>query len=432
MVRYSKAFPTTTMDDAGSAFNQFSSSRMRSVEASAIVTPLATGTPQVKGWCPGALRPMLSGDGLVLRVRPHGGRLSQAQAAGIAELAVQHGNGLLDLTSRANLQIRGVQPSSQPALVEGLQALGLLDDSPEIEARRNILVSPFAQDGDGTTTLDAELAHALAMPDAPPLPEKFGFSVDCGKHPVLRDSSADIRIERAPGGFLVSAYGFATGALVASADAVPAALDLARWYLAATAGHNPRGRMTRIAPYATLPARFQTTALPTPSTSTPQVGPTANGWLVGIELGQLSATTLATLSNMGDLRITPWRLLLIEGAHQTPEVCGLITHADDPRLRVVACIGAPGCLQGHTATRHLARAMAPLVPVGRLLHVSGCAKGCAHPKDSLTLVGTPTGMNLVRYGKASSAPDLQALAPETIAAYLTQQFKSVTPHASPI
>jgi precorrin-3B synthase len=36
--------------------------------------------PLVKGWCPGALRPMLSGDGLVVRVRAYGGGLTQDQA----------------------------------------------------------------------------------------------------------------------------------------------------------------------------------------------------------------------------------------------------------------------------------------------------------------------------------------------------------------
>ena len=41
----------------------------------------------VKGWCPGALRPMLSGDGLVVRVRPFGGRIDTAQIAGLAQLA---------------------------------------------------------------------------------------------------------------------------------------------------------------------------------------------------------------------------------------------------------------------------------------------------------------------------------------------------------
>ena len=56
----------------------------------------------VKGWCPGALRPMLSGDGLVVRVRPRGGRLAAEQVAGIAALSARHGNGLIDLSSRAN------------------------------------------------------------------------------------------------------------------------------------------------------------------------------------------------------------------------------------------------------------------------------------------------------------------------------------------
>lgn len=405
---------------------------MQRVEASTIAIPSAIGMPQVKGWCPGALRSMLSGDGLVLRIRPYGGRLSQAQAAGLAELASRYGNGLLDLTSRANLQIRGVQTSSESALVKGLRALGLLDDNPDIEARRNILVSPFAQEGDGTQALAAQLAQALAMPNAPALPEKFGFAVDCGEHPVLRSSSADIRIERAPGGFLVSADGFTTGAVTTHLDAIDAALELAHWFLAATANHNPRGRMARLATQHTLPTRFQAVALPAAAAAKPQVGPTAHGWLVGIEFGQLSASTLAVLSSLGDLRMTPWRLLLIEGTQGRPDVEGLITHAGDPRLRVVACIGAPACLQAHMATRHLARAIAPLVPLGSTLHISGCAKGCAHPQDTLTLVGTLTGLNLVLHGQASSTPDVPALAPESIAAYLAQLFKNCPPHAPPV
>ena len=92
--------------------------------------------PIIQGWCPGALRPMASGDGLVVRVRPHGGRLSQAQARGIADLARRHGNGLIDLSNRANLQLRGVTEASYPALIAGLRQLGLIDDSAEAEARR--------------------------------------------------------------------------------------------------------------------------------------------------------------------------------------------------------------------------------------------------------------------------------------------------------
>jgi len=84
-----------------------------------------TRAPQIKGWCPGALRPMVSGDGLVVRVRPFGGRLSPEQARGIAALAQSHGNGLIDLSSRANVQLRGVRQDTHAPLIDGLRDLGL-------------------------------------------------------------------------------------------------------------------------------------------------------------------------------------------------------------------------------------------------------------------------------------------------------------------
>src|SRR5215510_7392622 len=116
----------------------------------------------IKGWCPSALRPMLSGDGLVVRLRPRGGRLSSAQAAGIAELSARHGNGLLDLTGRANLQIRGVSEESHGHLIDGLDRLGLVDANPQSETQRNILVVPYWHEGDDVWSLAAELEQALA------------------------------------------------------------------------------------------------------------------------------------------------------------------------------------------------------------------------------------------------------------------------------
>ena len=116
----------------------------------------------IKGWCPGALRPMQSGDGLVVRIRPRVGRLDAIQAVGIAELAARYGNGLIDLTSRGNLQIRGVSDAGYPALIDGLAELGLLDADSETEAQRNILVTPFWTAGDDTRPLAAELERFLA------------------------------------------------------------------------------------------------------------------------------------------------------------------------------------------------------------------------------------------------------------------------------
>ncbi|XSC42904.1 hypothetical protein ACF1BQ_032725 [Bradyrhizobium sp. RDT10] len=115
----------------------------------------------IKGWCPGALRPMRSGDGLVVRIRPHGGRVDAKQATGIAALAERYGNGLIDLTSRANLQIRGVSDDGHRPLIEELSRLHPIDKDPESEARRNILVTPFWSSSDDTCSLAAELERGL-------------------------------------------------------------------------------------------------------------------------------------------------------------------------------------------------------------------------------------------------------------------------------
>ncbi|MCX7276659.1 MAG: precorrin-3B synthase [Burkholderiales bacterium] len=378
-------------------------------------------TPHIKGWCPGALRPMLSGDGLVVRVRPQAGRLTQAQAIGIAALSNSHGNGLLDLTSRANLQLRGVAPASHPALIQGLRDLGLVDGSPKAEARRNIVVTPFWTPGDGTLQIANALAQALAALDAPALPGKFGFAVDTGPLAVLESTSADIRIERSARGYTVSADGYANVAEVAADEAVSAAIELARWFLTQGGGRPGRSRMAALAPQA-LPARFQTVAARPAAPLPAQPGAVPPGWLVGAEFGQLTAATLDALARLGPLRMTPWHMLLVEGATQAPDLAGLITHPGDPLLRVVACTGAPGCLQALAATRPLARALAPHVPAGHLLHVSGCSKGCAHPRAALTLVATPAGFDLIRNGAASASPDVQALPTESIASYLLPTF----------
>ncbi|MBV8698862.1 MAG: precorrin-3B synthase, partial [Bradyrhizobium sp.] len=111
----------------------------------------------VKGWCPGAWRPMQSGDGLIVRIRPHGGRLSSAQALGLAELSERFGNGLIDLTSRANLQLRGIGDGGHAPLLQGLAELDLLDADAAAESRRNMIVAPFWSEHDETRSIAMEL-----------------------------------------------------------------------------------------------------------------------------------------------------------------------------------------------------------------------------------------------------------------------------------
>ena len=64
-----------------------------------------------RGWCPGALRPMRTGDGLLVRLRITGGILAAALAREIAACARSYGNGAIDLSNRGNLQLRGVTES---------------------------------------------------------------------------------------------------------------------------------------------------------------------------------------------------------------------------------------------------------------------------------------------------------------------------------
>ncbi|MGY3466327.1 hypothetical protein ACVW0I_003198 [Bradyrhizobium sp. LM6.11] len=247
----------------------------------------------VKGWCPGALRPMQSGDGLVVRVRPFGGRLDAAQISGLARLAERHGNGLIDVTSRANLQIRGVSDTSHRLLLDGLSELALLDPDSDTESRRNILVTPFWRAGDTTQSLAAELEEALADSKLE-LPTKFGFAIDDGTSRVLAGDSADVRIERdRSGGLLVRADGDKLGRSVARGEAVTTALALANWFAISGGARGGRGRMAaHLAAGAILPAALLGAAEPAPIMAAARPGLYSQGAMVGVAFGQMAHATL--------------------------------------------------------------------------------------------------------------------------------------------
>src|SRR5215211_4260541 len=113
--------------------------------------------PVRRGWCPGVLNPMPTGDGLLVRLHPSGGALTAAQARAVAAAARACGNGFLDVTGRGNLQIRGVREERHTALVERLGAVGLVEPIGAGPIRLT-LVSPLA----GLDPTDLIDARALA------------------------------------------------------------------------------------------------------------------------------------------------------------------------------------------------------------------------------------------------------------------------------
>ncbi|MBT8154344.1 precorrin-3B synthase [Epibacterium ulvae] len=389
-------------------------------------TPQTPPNPKVYGWCPGALRPMQSGDGLVVRIRTPLGRLSQEQATRVAELSQEFGNGLLDLSARANLQLRGVSRDNHAALIAALQEIGLVDDTAKSEALRNIVVTPFWQTDDLNTQLARALAHQLAQTVDLALPGKFGFAIDTAQAPVLQSTAADIRIEVGTDGhLLLCADGSDLGKPVTEATAAQEAITLARWFLDQGGAPDGRGRMQRLLARRAIPSVFTAprracAQQPTPGT----VETCPKGHLVALEFGQIAADQLRELADLGAIRLTPWRMLLLEGNAAIPDLPGLILDATDPRLQVVACTGAPGCLQAHAQTRALARQLAPRIPQGKTLHISGCAKGCAHPKPAdLTLTArSPTTFDLIRNATAADHPDLSELDVDDLPNLLTSEF----------
>lgn len=369
--------------------------------------------PEVKGYCPGALRPMMSGDGLVVRIRPFNGRLTAAQTQGIAALSAQFGNGIIDLSNRANVQLRGVTADTHAPLIDGLRGFDLIDESQAVESRRNVIVTPFWSDRDDTQVLAQRLTAALSQPDAPALPHKFGFAVDTGPTPVLQTAPADVRLERDANGILLLVAGdMATGKPVPADESIEEAIALANWFMAHRAAHT---RMANLLNDMPAPAGF--TTLRQTQTYRPSPGPTDQGLLAGIAFGQFTAGALSTL---GNIRLTPWRMILMEGVQNPPKLDGLITDPADPLLRVTACSGAPACSQALAETRLIARSTAPYLKPGQHLHVSGCAKGCAHPgAAALTLTATAQGFDLVKGGRAGDTPSATALSSDDIIKALT-------------
>src|SRR5580698_5966165 len=142
---------------------------------------------------------MQSGDGLIVRIRPRSATFSAEELTLLAGAAARFGNGHIDLTRRANLQIRGVKEALLPQLHGAIARLGLLDDDADAEAVRNVMINPLAGIDLGEV-LDVrntgrELARLLACePSTWALPGKFGFVIDGGGALTLAGQGADVRL----------------------------------------------------------------------------------------------------------------------------------------------------------------------------------------------------------------------------------------------
>ena len=370
--------------------------------------------PAVKGWCPGAYRPMMSGDGLIVRVRPRLARLTRMQMIRVCDLSAENGNGVLQVTNRANVQIRGIREADHPYILDALADVDLLDVDPVLEARRNVVPTPLWTPGDLTCRLTSRLLDRLS--DLPVLPDKFGYAIDAGPQPRLHGVSADIRFESGPAGEpVLRADGADFGRVVTEDSAIDALVELAEWFAGSAARCGAR-RMSQLIAKEPPPAAWRNVA-GSFAIEPPPPGDTPIGPLVGLPFGQADARSLsAALGETGAtaVRITPWRLVLLEGGG-TPTGDGFILDPRSPLLKVDACPGAPFCPGASVETRSIARELAPHAT--GTLHISGCSKGCARNRAAqATFVGRDGRFDLVEDGCAWDEPVRRDLLPTDLAA----------------
>ena len=352
------------------------------------------------------------------RLRIPNGILAPWQLAGLADLADRYAGGYSHVTTRANLQMREIEPKNAVAMVEAIQELGLCSRGAGADNIRNVTGSPTAGI-DRQELLDTRHYarewhfHILNERALYGLPRKFNVAFDGGGTvPVLEDTN-DIGFQAVtlndgfgiePGiwfrlmlGGITGHHDFAraTGVVVKPDEATAVADAVVRVFI----DHGDRtnrnrarlkyvidnlgmdnvlglaeeklGRkFLRVPPEAIAPRLAFDRAAHIGVHPQKQDG---LHWIgVVLPVGRLSAAQMRGLADIaracgdGDIRLTVWQNLLLSGvpagkvdeAVGAIEALGLGTTASSIRAGLVACTGNVGCRFAASDTKRHAEEIA--------------------------------------------------------------------------
>lgn len=351
--------------------------------------------------CPGLLRPHRAEDGLLARLRIPGGHTTSDVLLALVELAqefaIRPGPGSVQLTSRGNLQLRGLDERRLPKLTDQVYALGLLPSIAH-DRVRNIVASPLTgltPERPDLRPLVHDLDRALCADQLlAELPGRFLFALDDGRGDVT-SLSFDVAYlaEDADHGWLVLGGDHPRGRPVANDNAVAELTRLARDFVRA---RNDVGSSNwRVWELPDLRPDLKPLGLPAGETHVP-LGAVAGAASISVPLAFLSrehAVVIHQAAGGGTVVITPWRGLVIPGAAesltQLAEV-GLVVDDADVWSTISACVGAPGCAKSRISTAEMARALAARLttqPPAQPVHIVGCERRCGAPAlDHVDLV----------------------------------------------
>ncbi|MBT9370557.1 precorrin-3B synthase [Rhizobium sp. CSW-27] len=407
--------------------------------------PTLSTASMARGACPALDAPMLTGDGYLSRIALVDA-ISPRELAALCALSERHGNGMIDISARGNLQIRGLTPTSAAALEADVRRLAL-------PLREGLAVewSPLAG-LDPTTDIDPRPLGLAIMARAKDLrgslaPKLSVVIESCGLI-RLDDLLADIRLVATENdvrkGWHILLGGTARQGRVIGFVHEDQAADCVAALLSHLAALGPRTRGRDVDP-AGLP-EMVSHAL---EASTPQLlSPhrDAFGLLdlkdgkcalrVALPFGQIQSRQLSAFADharrcgIESVRPAAEHTLLAFGSRQActalqaaAKTHGFITDVNDPLRQIDACPGAPSCQSARLDTHALGRLAAE--EAGELfdgslgLHLSGCLKACAHPTAAtLVFAGTDDATHLVIDGKTTDTP-AKRLFPQTEAAALS-------------
>jgi precorrin-3B synthase len=372
--------------------------------------------------CPGALQVHAAADGGLARVRLPGGTLGGEQLKELASAARDLGDGALELTSRGNVQLRGLPDGAEAELGSRLASAGLLPSATH-ERVRNVLASTLSGRLPGgcadarpwVAALDRDLC---ADPALAALPGRFLATVDDGRGDVAGLGGDVGLLARTDGWVGLLLAGTDSGLRARSDDAVGLALSACRAFLDERAAQG--GSAWRLAELTDGPARVAG-RLPGRATTSgdvppaPQAGPAGalvqddgrTALVATVPLGRLTAgqADLLAATAVADLQNTPWRSVALPdlpdaSAAASLERAGLILDPRHPWLAVTACAGRPGCAKSLADVRADAAsavATGTLPGGGARQHWAGCERRCGRPRGELVdVVATAAGYRVDR------------------------------------
>ncbi|HEY5778726.1 MAG TPA: NirA family protein [Terrimicrobiaceae bacterium] len=392
-------------------------------------------------------------DAFMARLRIPGGIVKTYQLRGLAQTAKDLTTGYCQITTRANLQVRLIQPKDAPAVLRRIQAIGLHTRGTGADNIRNLTSNPTAgidpREVIDCTPFVQELADfILSHREFYNLPRKFNIAFDGGGLIGSVEDTNDIGAKAVTVGtdvFFRVSLGGATGhksfardlgVVVAPKDVVKVIIAIVRVYLRnGNRGDRKKARLKHLLDKWTMEEYLAETervlgnsltrmplepaAIAYPSAELPHthIGayPQKQKGLyylgVALPVGQITPAQMFRIADLadnygsGEIRLTVWQNFIIpnipeayvETVKKAVRKMGFDCQQSNIASGVIACTGNKYCKFSSTDTKghalglikHLEKRIKLDQPVN--IHFTGCPNSCAqHYMGDIGMLGAKT------------------------------------------